>query len=275
MIAQVLGTFEVRVNGELVVPTAPKPRKVLALLVLHANHVVSTPALMRELWGEQPPSSAATTLQTYILLLRKLLAPALDGGAEEAKRQLSTCQGGYKLRMPSDAVDLYAFEERCRAGRQALARGDNESAALTLRAALDLWRDDALVDVAAGPLLEVAVVRMRESRLGALEQRIEADLRLGRHHELLGELSALVVEFPLNENLHAQLMLALYRSGRKAQALGVYHRLRTAFVNDLGLDPSSRVHEMHQAILASEPSLDHERHHRPLLSAGHRMAAVS
>ncbi|MFE7314472.1 BTAD domain-containing putative transcriptional regulator [Streptomyces sp. NPDC057555] len=274
MIAQVLGTFDVRVDDTLVVPTAPKPRKVLALLVLHANHVVSTPALMRELWGEHPPSSAATTLQTYILLLRKLLASALGGDMDEAKRQLSTCQGGYKLRMPCDAVDLHAFEELCRSGRQALARGDNENAARTLRAALDLWRDDALVDVAAGPLLDVAVVRMRESRLGALEQRIEADLRLGRHHEILGELSALVAEFPLNENLHAQLMLALYRSGRKAQALGVYHRLRTAFVNDLGLDPSLRVHEMHQAILASEPSLDSERQHR-LLTVDHRMAAVS
>ncbi|WP_055525526.1 AfsR/SARP family transcriptional regulator [Streptomyces graminilatus] len=258
MIARVLGTLDVRVDGYSVVPTAPKPRKVLGLLVLHANHVVSTSALMRELWGEKPPASAATTLQTYILLLRKLLAAALAGGMPEAKRMLATYPGGYKLQLPCDAVDLDRFEELCAAGRQFLARGEAREAADTLRAALALWRDDALVDVPTGPLLEVEAVRLRECRLGALEQRIEADLRLGRHHEVLSELAALVAEFPLNENLHAQLMLALYRSGRRAQALGVYRKLRTSFIDELGLDPSTRIHDLHQAVLASEPALDAE-----------------
>lgn len=258
MIACVLGTLDVRVGGRSVVPTAPKPRKVLGLLVLHANRVVSTSALMRELWGEKPPASAATTLQTYILLLRKLLAAALDGGIPESKRMLTTYPGGYMLRLPCDAVDLNLFEELCVSGRQSLARGEARKAADTLRAALAVWRDDALVDVPTGPLLEVETVRLRESRLGALEQRIEADLRLGRHHEVLGELTALVTEFPLNENLHAQLMLALYRSGRRAQALNVYHKLRACFIDELGLDPSTRIHDLHQAVLASEPALEAE-----------------
>ncbi|GHF65832.1 AfsR/SARP family transcriptional regulator [Streptomyces thermodiastaticus] len=256
MIARVLGTLDVRCGGRSVVPTAPKPRKVLGLLVLHANHVVSTAALMRELWGEKPPASAATTLQTYILLLRKQLAAALDGGMAEAKATLVTYPGGYMLRLPADAVDVNRFERLCSHGRQALARGEAQEAADTLRAALALWRDDALVDVPNGPLLEVEAVRLRESRLGALEQRIEADLRLGRHHEVLGELAALITEFPLNENLHAQLMLALYRSGRRAQALDVYRKLRMCFINELGLDPSARIHDLHQAVLASEPALD-------------------
>ncbi len=258
MIARVLGTLDVKVNGRSTVPTAPKPRKVLALLVLHANHVVSTPALMRELWGEQPPPSAATTLQTYILLLRKLLAKVLPGGMAEAKRVLSTWPGGYRLHLSGEAMDLRRFDELCVLGRQALARGEHEKAADTLSEALALWRDDVLVDVLPGPLLEAETVRLRESRLVALEQRIEADLRLGRHHQAISELSSLVVEFPLNENLHAHLILALYRSGRKAQALGVYQRLRAALINELGLDPSSRLRDLHQAVLASDPSLDGE-----------------
>jgi DNA-binding SARP family transcriptional activator len=256
MIAKVLGTLDVKVNGRSTVPTAPKPRKVLALLVLHANHVVPTPALMRELWGEQPPPSAATTLQTYILLLRKLLAKVLPGGMAEAKRVLSTWPGGYRLHLAGDAMDLRRFDQLCVLGRQALARGENEKAADTLRDALALWRDDVLVDVLPGPLLEAETVRLRESRLIALEQRIEADLRLGRHHHAISELSSLVVEFPLNENLHAHLILALYRSGRKAQALSVYQRLRAALINELGLDPSARLRDLHQAVLASDPSLD-------------------
>lgn len=258
MIAHVLGTLDVRINGQSVVPTAPKPRKVLALLTLHANHVVSAPALMRELWSDEPPASATTTLQTYIVLLRKLISQALGGpgASAEAKRLLATCPGGYVLRLPCDAMDLYRFEELCVSGRQSLARGQNKEAADTLRFALAMWNDDALVDVVPGPLLEAETVRLRESRLGALEQRIEADLRLGRHHAVLSELSALAVEFPLNENLQSQLMLALYRSGRKAQALDVYRKLRTVFVNELGLDPSLRLHDLHQAVLASNPALD-------------------
>ncbi|WP_371480171.1 BTAD domain-containing putative transcriptional regulator [Kitasatospora sp. NBC_00315] len=265
MIARLLGPLDVRVNGFSIVPTAPKPRKVLALLVVHANRVVGTSTLMRELWREEPPHSSATTLQTYILLLRKLLAEAHGGDMHAAKQQLATYPGGYMLRMSGDAVDLYEFDRLCVLGRQQLGRRENEAASRTLRRALDMWQGNALVDVRLGPILDVEVSRLEESCLGALEQRIEADLRLGRHHELVSELTALTRKFPLYENLHAQLMLALYRSGRKASALEAYHQLRANFVDELGLEPSARMSELHSAILASRSTLDVSSYPRPLL----------
>jgi DNA-binding SARP family transcriptional activator len=265
MLARVLGPLEVEINGVSVTPTAPKPRKVLSLLVLHPNRVVPTSALKRELWGDEPPTSAATTVQTYILLLRKQLAAAQDGRMVTAKAQLVTCPGGYLLRILGSALDLHTFEQLCNKGRQDLSRGEYESASSTLRAALALWRGPAFCDVPLGPLLEVEAMRLHESRITALEQRIEADLRLGRHHELISELTSLVNEFPLYENVHAQLMLALYRSGRQPRALDVYQQLRSRFIDELGLDPSPRLYRLHQAIIVSDPALDADRRGRTLL----------
>lgn len=275
MIARVLGPLEVELNGIPVAPTAPKPRKVLTLLVLHTNRVVPCSALKRELWGEEAPSSASTTIQTYILLLRKQLMQAMGGSMTVAKTQLATHPGGYLLRSTGD-LDLHTFDRLCTEGRQALSRGEDERASTTLRAALALWRGPALCDVQLGPLLEVEVLRLRESRIVALEQRIEADLRLGRHHELVSELTSLAGEFPLHENLHAQLMLALYRSGRKPHALNVYQRLRSRFIDELGLEPSPRMYRLHQAVIVSDPALDAEQRSRTLLLdrfAGHAVAS--
>nr|WCI13853.1 LaxR2 [Streptomyces setonensis] len=276
MIARVLGPLEVELNGVPVAPTAPKPRKVLTLLVLHANRIVPSSALKRELWGEEAPSSAATTIQTYILSLRKQLMQAVGGSMASAKAQLSTCPGGYLLRSSGGGLDLHTFDQLCTEGRQALSRGEDEAASSTLREALALWRGPALCDVQLGPLLEVEALRLQESRGVALEQRIEADLRLGRHHELISELTSLVGEFPLHENLHAQLMLALYRSGRKPHALNVYQRLRSRFIDELGLEPSPRMYRLHQAIIVSDPALDAERRSRTLLLdrfTGHAIAS--
>ncbi|MFB7946733.1 BTAD domain-containing putative transcriptional regulator [Kitasatospora phosalacinea] len=275
MFARVLGPLEVELNGTAIAPTAPKPRKVLTLLVLHANQIVPSSALKRELWDEEAPVSASTTIQTYILLLRKQLMRAAGGSMATAKAQLVTCPGGYQLRN-SGGLDLHAFDRLCTEGRQALARGEDERASSTLRAALALWRGPALCGVQLGPLLEVEALRLQESRIVALEQRIEADLRLGRHHELISELTSLVGEFPLHENLHAQLMLALYRSGRKPHALDVHQRLRSRFIDELGLEPSARMYRLHQAIIVSDPALDAERRSRTLLLdrfAGHAVAS--
>ena len=185
---------EEEVSGML---TASKPRKVLALLLLYANQVVPTTALMEELWDDEPPLSALTTLQTYILQLRKLLSRILRMEASEIAREVlvtKTC--GYMFRVQPGKLDLHEFERRAEEGHKALAVGENDRAARLLREALEFWRGQALVDVKAGRLLEMHIRRLEQSRLSALEQRIEADLRLGWHHELLSELTALVVRYP-------------------------------------------------------------------------------
>jgi SARP family transcriptional regulator, regulator of embCAB operon len=265
MHARILGPLELEINGVVSTPSAPKPRKVLSLLVLHANHVVPVSSLKRELWDEDPPVSAATTIQTYILGLRKLFDHALHGVCATAKDLLTTRPGGYMLRLSDGGLDLYDFEQLFAKGRQELVRGNCEAASRALRAALALWRGPAFCDVQHGPLLEMESLRVEESRIAALEQRIEADLRLGRHHELISELTSLARELPLHENVHAQLMLALYRSGRKPHALDVYQRLRSRFIDELGLDPSQQMYRLHQAIIVSDPSLDAEQVSHTLL----------
>jgi DNA-binding SARP family transcriptional activator len=253
----VLGPLTVRAGRVTITPTAPKPRQVLALLLMHANQVVAVPSLARELWDENPPMSALTTLQTYVLQLRKLLAAGFEmRSAQVAKEILITKANGYLFKVEPGSLDLHRFDRLAREGRAALARDENDRAADLLRDALALWRGQALVDVNAGPLLSLQVVRLEEARLTALEHRIEADLRIGMHHEVLSELALLTEEHPLHENLHAQLMVALYRAGRRSEALNVFHRLRSRLLDELGLEPSVTMHRMQQAVLSAEPSLD-------------------
>ncbi|MEU6679797.1 AfsR/SARP family transcriptional regulator [Streptomyces sp. NPDC046925] len=260
----VLGPLGVRVGGVAVMPTAPKPRKVLALLALHVDRVVPVGLLVEELWGERPPRSARTTLQTYILQLRELIGAALEQGAESAeasgdvsaKDVLVTAPGGYVLRGGGGSSDVVEFERLAGMGYRAMDGEDFAGAARLLREALALWSGSALADVRAGVQLEMEVRRLEETRLCALYQRIEADLRLGRHRELLGELTVLVSRYRTHENLHGQFMLALYRSGRRGEALSVYQRLRQALVRDLGLEPSPELRRLQQAILkTSTPNL--------------------
>jgi DNA-binding SARP family transcriptional activator len=254
---RVLGSLTVNCDGRSAVPSAPKPRQVAGVLLLNANRVVTVAALARELWGEEPPPSASTTLQTYILQFRKLLAAALQVPSKViASQVLTTTSVGYQFIAPPDAIDVHRYEQLLAEGRGALSVGDNESAATLLRAALAVWRDPVLVDVRPGSVLRVKIERLAESRLGAIEQRIEADVRLGRHHEVLSELIELTAEHRLHESMHAQLILALYRSGRRSHALAAYRSLRAALTEELGLEPSLRVARLHQAILASDPALE-------------------
>ncbi|PWI07863.1 hypothetical protein DIZ27_25885 [Streptomyces sp. NWU339] len=254
----VLGALDVRENGISVTPTAPKPRQVLALLALHADQVVPVATLIEELWGDRPPRSARTTLQTYVLQLRELISAAIerdpeDAPARTAKDVLVTSPGGYLLNTSGGASDVREFERLAGTGYRAMDAGDFAGAARRLRDALALWTGSALADVQAGAQLEMEARRLEETRLCALNQRIEADLRLGRHRELLGELTVLVSRYRTHENLYGQFMLALHRSGRRSEALHVYQRLRTALVRELGLEPSAGLRRMQRLILMTGP----------------------
>jgi SARP family transcriptional regulator, regulator of embCAB operon len=257
MKVRVLGALEAEVDGKSIVPTARKPRQILALLALYSGPVVPVSTLMEELWGTDLPQSALTTLQTYILQLRRMIANAMGPElAGSAKKILATRYGGYSLQIPNDAVDVYTYERMVAEGRQAFDRGEDERAAQCLRKALDLWEGPALVDVRVGPILGLEVMRLEESRLVARERRIDAELRLGRHIELIAELTDLIARHPQNEGLHSQAMVAFYRSGRRASALDVYRRLRQRLITELGVEPSPQLQRMHQAMLAVDPRLD-------------------
>ncbi|MFE9683996.1 BTAD domain-containing putative transcriptional regulator [Streptomyces sp. NPDC002701] len=253
----VLGALSVRENGVSVTPTAPKPRQVLALLALQADQVVPVKTLIEELWGDRPPRSARTTLQTYVLQLRELISVALERDPENttrtAKDVLVTLPGGYLLNTSQGTSDVREFERLAGLGYRAMDADDFAGAARQLRDALSLWTGSALADVQTGVQLEMETRRLEETRLCALDQRIEADLRLGRHRELLGELTVLVSRYRTHENLHGQFMLALHRSGRRSEALDVYQRLRNALVRELGLEPSAGLRRMQRSILMSGP----------------------
>lgn len=263
---RVLGQMAASESGVSVVPSATKPRQILALLALNANHVVTVQSLMEELWGFDLPRSAPTTLQTYILQLRRKLSAAFragQGGAavsgnpeRSAKEVLATRHNGYLLAVDPCDIDAWRFDRLTAEGYAAFEEDAPDRAAKLLTEALELWRGPALVDLQRGPLLDIEVMRLQESRLAALERRIDADLRLDRHYEILGELAGLTAQHPLNENLHAQFMLALYRCGRSSGALQAFRRLRAGLIDELGLEPSARVQRLHQAILASDPALD-------------------
>ncbi|NBE54454.1 AfsR/SARP family transcriptional regulator [Streptomyces boluensis] len=255
---EVLGALAVRENGTSVTPTAKKPRQVLSLLALNPDRVVPVDTLIEELWGEHPPRSARTTLQTYILQLRELITTALTHDPQNttprtAKDILTTTPGGYLLHTTNGTYDVREFERLAGTGYRSMDAGDFPNAARQLREALDLWSGNALADVHAGPQLHPEVRRLEESRLCALDQRIEADLRLGRHRELLGELTVLVQRHRTHETLHGQLMVALHRSGRRREALDVYQRLRTALVRELGLEPSAGLRRLQRSVLMSGP----------------------
>ena len=249
-----LGPLSASLEGTPIALGGPKQRALLAILLLDANHVVSADRLIDALWGDSPPDTAKNTLQVYVSQLRKLLP---EGALE-------TAPPGYRLAVESDALDLARFERLVEEGRAALAASDASAAAETLAAALALWQGPPLQDLAFEEFAQAEVARLEELRIAALEDRIEADLALGRHGPLVGELEHLIVENPFRERLRAQLMLALYRSGRQAEALAVYQRTRRTLVDELGIEPGESLRQLEQAILAHDPSLDPPTAARPL-----------
>lgn len=237
--------------------TAPKPRKVLALLLVRAGVIVPVDTLIRELWGDEPPASAQTTLQTYVLQIRRMLARTVGVDSTEVARELLvTAPDGYLVQLHGHDLDLHQYERLTAEGELALDRGDGQVGSCLLGQALGLWRDTALADVRLGPVLKVDVCRLAEHRLATWQKRIDAELRLDRPHAVLGELSSLAAEHPLHEDLQAQYMVALYRAGRRTDALKAFHRLRATLLEDIGLEPSQRIHRLQHAILTADPALD-------------------
>ena len=232
----------------------PRQRAVLALLLLEANRVVSMDRLAEEVWGGHPPEGWATTLQTYVFHLRRALEP--DRARGVAGEVLVTRGRGYLLRVDREHLDAARFQDGFTAGRAALDAGRYAEAAGTLRQALGLWRSGVLADLADYAFTRPEAARLEELRLAALEARIDADLALGRHDALTGELEQLAAEHPLRERLHGQLMLALYRCGRQAEALAAYRRARDLLAGELGIDPGEPLRRLHASVLAQDPALD-------------------
>ena len=225
-----------------------RQRAVLGFLLLHGNEAVTRDVIVDQLWGEGAPPTAVKVLQNCISALRK----ELPGGAET----LRTVGGAYELRLQPGELDRDRFERLLAEGRAALAAGDEADAARQLRSALALWRGSPLSDFSYERFAEDEIKRLEELHVAAIEDRIEADLALGRHVELVPELESLASRHPLRERLRGQLMLALYRSGRQAEALEAYRAARRTLLAELGIEPGRALHELERAILAQEPALD-------------------
>ncbi|MET0865976.1 MAG: FxSxx-COOH system tetratricopeptide repeat protein [Nakamurella sp.] len=249
----ILGPLEVREGAESQALGGTKQCAVLAILALHANAVVSTEMLVDGVWGADASERAFNAIQVYVSRLRKILnqLPSNAGGPGLLQRR----NPGYLLRLDEDNLDLGRFSRLAQRGQRALLDAP-EAAADTLRAALDLWRGPALVEFAGLPFATPEITRLEEIRLATLGARVEADLVLGRHAELVGELEAQVAAHPLHEQLHQQLILSLYRSGRQAAALEAFRRARGLLSDELGVDPGRPLQELEAAILAHDPALD-------------------
>lgn len=254
---RVLGPLEVRSGATVGHLTASKPRQLLALMLLRASLVVPVDTMSAELWDDDPPSSAQTTIQTYVLHIRRMLASTLGVSQAEVTRDIvvTTC-GGYRLQVGPGELDLHDYERLVADGRAALDRGDQDGGSALLSRALGLWRDTALADVRLGPVLRIDVARLEEDHFAAVQQRIDAQMRLDNHQGVLCELGCLAARHPLHEELQARYMLALYRSGRRTDALDTFHRLRSMLRDCLGLEPSGRLQQLQQAILNADPALD-------------------
>jgi DNA-binding SARP family transcriptional activator len=239
---RVLGPLEVRRDGEPVAISAPKQRALLGLLLLHAGEPVAQDMLIEQLWGEDAPPTARAALQNYVHALRTLLGP------EVLERQ----PAGYVVHVDPERLDLSRFEHLVAEARRAEPR----ERAAKLRQALSCWRGPALVEFPDEPFAQHEIGRLEEERLTALEDRIDAELELGRHSDLVVELEAEISRYPLRERLWAQLMLALYRAGRQTDALDAYRRAHETFVEALGVEPAVALRDLRRAILLQDPALD-------------------
>jgi predicted ATPase/DNA-binding SARP family transcriptional activator len=243
---RILGRLEVITDDGPVELARAKQRALLAVLLLHANEVVSTDTLIEALWPGRPPASAGKLLQVYVSQLRQ----ALGAGG-----RIATRSPGYLLALAPDELDSTRFELLVVAGRDALARANAAVARRALGEALELWRGPALAEFVYDEFARAEAERLAELHEQALEERIEADLALARHEQLVAELEALVERFPLRERLWRQLMLALYRSGRQAEALDRFTEARRTLDEELGLDPSVELRDLQAAILRQDPTL--------------------
>jgi DNA-binding SARP family transcriptional activator len=244
---RLLGPLELGSAGQVITIAGSRQRIVLATLLLEAGRVVPTERLITAVWDEEPPATARTQIQISISKLRALLS---DLGAPDA---IVTHESGYLIRLPDDAIDLAGFRRLVASGREATRR-QPATAAATLRAALDMWRGDAVAGVGSR-LLQAVALRLDEERLAVTEECLDLEMQTGRHQELVGELRGLVAAHPLRERLYGQLMLALYRADRQAEALEVYRDARRILVDEHGLDPSEALRSLERAILDADPQV--------------------
>jgi predicted ATPase/class 3 adenylate cyclase len=266
----VLGPLEATRGGTPIALGAGRQRALLALLLIHANEVVPSERLIDELWGADPPAGAAHSLQVYVSGLRKALEPERAPGVPA--QVVVTRTPGYLVRVDDRALDRLRFERLLGEGRQALREGDPRGAARQLGEALGLWRGPALVDFAYEAFAEAEAARLEDLRVSALEDKIDADLALGRHGELVGDLEAAARDNPLRERLWAQWMLALYRAGRQAEALRVYQKLRAHLGDELGIEPNPELVALEEAIVLQKPELDWHPPERVTSSAAHDLS---
>lgn len=241
-----LGPLEVRDGDRVLQMGSAKQRALLAILLLRANRVVSADQLIEALWGDETPQGATNALHAYVSRVRKILG----------ENRIVTRAPGYVIEAKPSELDLERFRRLAEAGRRALVEGNPPDAASRLGAALALWRGPPLAEFAFEPFAQGEIARLEEQRMAALEDRIEAELRLRRDHDLVAELESLVAEHPLRERLRRQLMLALYRCGRQAEALETYQRGRRVLVEELGIEPSPLLQRLQAGILQQDPSLD-------------------
>jgi len=247
----VLGPLEVAEDRRLVDLGGSRPRALLALFLLHRNEVVALDRIVEELWAGQPPKTAEQAVRVYVSNLRKVLEP---GGPDEP-RMLVTRGSGYVLRVGPGDVDVDRFEELRTEGRRLLEEGEAAQAVQVLGEALSLWRGPALQDFAYENFAEPEIARLEELRVATLEDRFDARLAAGESSELVADLEQLVDASPLRERPRAQLMLALYRSGRQAEALETYQRGRRLLADELGLEPGEPLRLLELRILQQDPEL--------------------
>jgi DNA-binding SARP family transcriptional activator len=247
MYFRILGPLEVDYNGRSVELGGARQRALLAILLLHRNEVVSADRLIEELYNGRPPPTAAKSLQAHISRLRSALRP---------EDRLHTRPGGYVLEVAPDELDADRAARLLAEGRKARGAGDHDVAAMSFDSALRLWRGRPLTDVAYDGFAQDEIMRLDELRLECLEERLETDLERGRHAEVVGDLERLVAEHPARERLRGQLMLALYRSGRQADALAAYQDARRALLDELGIEPGRALQELERAILNQDRRLD-------------------
>jgi DNA-binding SARP family transcriptional activator/pimeloyl-ACP methyl ester carboxylesterase len=258
---RILGPLEISADGRLLPVGSPKQGALLGLLLVHAGETVSRDRLIEELWGEARPATVDSALHVYLSRLRRLLESAGATGVLVRERY------GYRLLVEPEQLDARRFERLAGEGSEALAARKPGLAAERLRQALALWRGPALADLQSERFAIAAATRLEEDRVAALEQRLEADLALGRHRSLIRELETLVAEHPFRERLRAQLMLALYRSGRQAEALRAYQQARRTLADELGLEPSRELKQLEQAMLTQDATLTPERPVAPAAAA--------
>ncbi|TGN78001.1 AfsR/SARP family transcriptional regulator [Streptomyces bauhiniae] len=246
---EILGSLRITDGKDVFTVTAPKMEALLAAMVVRAGDVVSMDQMCTEIWGDAPPRRAVATLHVYISQLRKLL-----GGADRGHGPIVTRFPGYVLELGDGSLDAHEFQRLAGQARAAFCAGRYQDASVACGRALALWRGTVLGELRGGPIVDEFATWAEETRLECVELGNEADLMLGRHRELVGPLYALVNKHPLIEAFHRQLMLALYRSDRRADALRAFQRVRSVLDRELGITPCRSLHELHQQILADDES---------------------